>query len=299
MSSGKRWDKILLPQNQADRRKLRLAVRLRSIRGPSDDVLRHLLREAVRHKVPTYGTQASHGPPTPPSYPALPGEPSINLWLSIIISRLVDRHLSRLRPLVIQCHTDDQVPAKGVQLWRLARPDRKTVSPSERRMRMYYFACAQQPVSRKTRIRLTQVYLMDLQNSVQEAEHRRQRRDSRGSPIGERAGQRSNEEEISSSVNGTVQQQEAAGGPSNTYATPRSEDIGFQAPALQESPDHTEPASLAVENPLSLRHAEFTTSAAGVTCESSRLAPPLAIRHDSDSQITWAPLPTGPSLAAF
>ncbi|CRK22475.1 hypothetical protein BN1723_002913 [Verticillium longisporum] len=65
-------------------------------------------------------------------------------------------------------------------------------------------------------------------------------------------------------INGTVQQ-EAAGGPSNTYATPRSEDIGFQAPAPQESPDHTEPASLAVENPLSLRHAEFTTSAAGVT----------------------------------
>ncbi|KAG7106334.1 putative transcriptional regulatory protein C3C7.04 like [Verticillium longisporum] len=117
---------------------------------------------------------------------------------------------------------------------------------------------------RDQKIVVTRGYIMDLQNSVQEAEQRRQRRDSRGSPIGERAGQRSNEEEISSAVNGTVQQ-EAAGGPSNTYATPRSEDIGFQAPAPQESPGHTEPASLAVENSLSLRHAEFTTSAAGVT----------------------------------
>ncbi|RXG44263.1 hypothetical protein VDGE_30689 [Verticillium dahliae] len=99
--------------------------------------------------------------------------------------------------------------------------------------------------------------------------------------------------EISSAVNGTVQQ-EAAGGPSNTYATPRSEDIGFQAPAPQESPDHTEPASLAVENPLSLRHAEFTTSAAGVTYylgTSSNWSFTRRVRNLTHSQVCNSPAP--------
>lgn len=146
---------------------------------------------------------------------------------------------------------------------------------------------------RDRKIVVTRGYIMDLQNSVQEGEQRRQRRDSRGSAIGELAGQRSNEEEISSAVNGTVQQ-EAAGGPSNTYATPRSEDIGFQAPAPQESPDHTEPASLAVENPLSLRHAEFTTSAAGVTYylgTSSNWSFTRRVMHLTHSQVCNSPAP--------
>ncbi|CRK22277.1 hypothetical protein BN1708_013375 [Verticillium longisporum] len=100
---------------------------------------------AVSRLTATLGGRSSQGTYLGESCPLntpiqWPGEPSINPWLRIIISRLVDRHLSRRRPLVTQWHTDDQVPAKGVQPWRPVRPDRKTGSPSERQMRMYQFA---------------------------------------------------------------------------------------------------------------------------------------------------------------